>query len=95
MLILSPYQPLKGRPMFVQKDGWRVWLYIHDHWYLDQRKMLLGELKKWHPDRCKRPTANTYTRHLIKCLREFERKEGEWYKQMKLDPPKRRYETRH
>lgn len=88
--VLSSLPLFPGRPPFVPYQGGKLWILVHDHWYLGRRRGFLEKIKKSHPDRNRHNQATAHTRNLLEQLRSWRELEADWYAQFGLTVPEKR-----
>lgn len=82
--------PYKGRPLFVRYDNGKVYISIHDRWYLNILNKFKQRIFKSHPDRnVKRGQGVSTTKRLLKARLVFQEREKEWYAFFGLEPPRK------
>lgn len=77
-------QGLTARPMWVELNGVRISIRVHDRWYRAQLRRLRRQMIAAHPD--KGGTTRRFDQAL-KQLARFKASEQEWYRRVTLMPP--------
>lgn len=81
--------PLPGRPLFLNVDGGRLYISVHDAFYLERQRAFKRQIRLVHPDRNRRQWACSRTRNLLKARARWEAEEARWYARFGLEPPTR------
>lgn len=77
---------LPGRPLFLERDGWRTWVVIHDQYFLDKKARFRRRMRAVHPD----VTGSVKTaaiRGVLADYRNWLKSEEKWYAQFHLVHP--------
>jgi hypothetical protein len=81
--------PLPGRPFYVNVEGGRLYVSVHDAFYLQRQGEFKRQIRLAHPDRNHHSWASSRTRNLLKARERWEAREARWYGRLGLDPPTR------
>lgn len=81
--------PQKGRPLFVEHEGGRIYVSAHDRWHLKILRKFKRQVFRHHPDRNRRGQGGFITFQILRKRKFFEERERRWYSQFGLTPPKR------
>lgn len=79
--------PFPGRPLFVNYDGGRLYISVHDRYHLERLREWKRKIRNAHPDRNRRRFATAQTRNLLKARNKWQEQEMVWYAKFKLEPP--------
>lgn len=89
MDLSAPCPPLPGRPFFLKCEGGKIYISVHDRFYLEKQREFKRRIRARHPDTNKRISAARHTRDLLKLRERFRKKEIKWYAQFGLEPPEK------
>lgn len=81
--------PLPGRPFYLNVEGGRLYVSVHDAFYLQRQGEFKRRIRLAHPDRNHHRWACSRTRKLLKARERWEAQEARWYGRLGLDPPTR------
>lgn len=85
-----PCPPLPGRPFFVEQDGVKTYISVHDMFHLEQERRYKQNIFVHHPDRNKRlGKGKSVVISLLKSREAWRRKETKWYAQFSLETPEK------
>jgi hypothetical protein len=82
--------PLPGRPSYLNVEGGRLYVCVHDAFYLHGQGEFKGRIRLAHPDRNHHSWACSRTRNLLKARERWEAQEARCYGRLGLDPPTKR-----
>ncbi len=83
-LMTSPFPPIKGRPLYIEHEGGKVFLLYRDHLFLATRTKLRKEIINAHPDH---GGTRSKLETVMARYRAWFRKEKKWYAQYGITPP--------
>ena len=86
----TPCLPLPGRPLFVPYEGGRIYISVHDRFYLGRKREFKRKIRASHPDVNKHNSAAGRTRKLLKLRESWRKGEAQWYARFGLEPPEKR-----
>lgn len=81
--------PIPGRPLYVPYQGGRLYVSVHDRFYLEVHRGFKRQIRATHPDVNHRSWAAGRTRKLLRERERWEERERLWYARFGLDPPTR------
>ena len=81
--------PLPGRPLYLNVEGGRLYISVHDAFYLERQRGFKRQIRLAHPDRNHQRWACSRTRNLLKARARWEAEEARWYARFGLEPPTR------
>ncbi|MEK7579617.1 MAG: hypothetical protein AAB469_00240 [Patescibacteria group bacterium] len=81
--------PLPGRPAFIEMNGGRIYISVHDRWHMAEERRFKRRIMAVHPDRVRvrRFWATSRTRNLLRLRQAWRKKEMNWYIPFGLEPP--------
>lgn len=81
--------PLPGRPLCLKIEGGRVYISVHDAFYLERQREFKRQIRLAHPDCNHQRWACSRTRNLLKARARWEAEEARWYARFGLEAPTR------
>jgi hypothetical protein len=81
--------PRPGRPLYLNIEGGRLYVSVHDAFYLERQRDFKSQIRLAHPD-CKHQRWEcSHARNLLKARAQWEVEEARWYAHFGLEPPTR------
>ena len=87
--MVSIPKPQKGRPLYIEHEGGRIYISAHDRWFLKILRKFKRQIFMHHPDHNPRGQGSLVTFQILRKREQFKKREEKWYASFGLEPPKR------